>query len=208
MIDRDAQGSRQRAGRVHRPQAGTVPGSIRRENRARRVNPGASGQPPGRCEQMHQGARPLPAAHRQFVMRRTAVFGYTPVTTAMLMLFRMPDDHDLQHAGDSMVVVGNACTTTRSWTTLSGGKGTKKGAHLRGLWLRLAWLATVLALAIPATAAPLHRIVAVGDLHGDFSAWRAILRRAPTATMRCNGAAVAGVVEGQDHLQPAKAQQP
>ena len=127
---------------------------------------------------MHQGARPLPAAHRQFVMRRTAVFGYTPVTTAMLMLFRMPDDHDLQHAGDSMVVVGNACTTTRSWTTLSGGKGTKKGAHLRGLWSRLAWLATVLALAIPATAAPLHRIVAVGDLHGDFSAWRDILRSA------------------------------
>src|SRR2546423_14387709 len=126
MIDRDAQGSRQRAGRVHRPQAGTVPGSIRRENRARRVNPGASRQPPGRCEQMHQGARPLPAAHRQFVMRRTAVFGYTPVTTAMLMLFRMPDDHDLQHAGDSMVVVGNACTTTRSWTTFSGGKGTKR----------------------------------------------------------------------------------
>src|SRR2546430_6645013 len=49
---------------VHRPQAGTVPGSIRRENRARRVNPGASRQPPGRCEQMHQGTRPLPAAHR------------------------------------------------------------------------------------------------------------------------------------------------
>jgi hypothetical protein len=77
-----------------------------------------------------------------------------------------------------MVVVGNACTTTGSWTTLSGGKGTKKGAHLRGLWLRLAWLATVLALAIPATAAPPHRIVAVGDLHGDFSAWRDILRSA------------------------------
>src|SRR5438045_9082105 len=54
-------------------------------------------------------------------------------------------------------------------------KGTKKGAHLRGRWLRFAWLATVLALAIPATAAPLHRIVAVGDLHGDFSAWRDIL---------------------------------
>src|SRR6059058_3689135 len=138
MIDRDAQGSRQRAGRVHRPQAGTVPGSIRRENRARRVNPGARRQPPGRCEQMHQGTRPLPAAHRQFVMRRTAVFAYTAVTTAMLMLFRMPDDHDRQHAGDSMVVVGNACTTTISWTTLSGGKGTKKGAHLWGRWLRLA----------------------------------------------------------------------
>src|SRR5450755_259647 len=49
---------------------------------------------------MYQGARPLPAAHRQFVMRRTAVFADAPVTTAMLMLFRMPDDHDLQHADD------------------------------------------------------------------------------------------------------------
>jgi hypothetical protein len=49
---------------------------------------------------------------------------------------------------------------------------------LRSLWSRVAWLATVLALAIPATAAPLHRIVAVGDLHGDFSAWRDILRSA------------------------------
>src|SRR3989440_7937194 len=135
MIDRDAQGSRQRAGRVHRPQAGTVPGSIRRENRARRVNPGASRQPPGRCEQMHQGARPLPAAHRQFVMRRTAAFGYTPVTTAMLMLFRMPDDHDLQHGGDSMLAVGNACTPTRSWTTLSGRNGTKNVTQLRALGL-------------------------------------------------------------------------
>jgi Calcineurin-like phosphoesterase len=76
-----------------------------------------------------------------------------------------------------MVVVGNACTTTGSWTTLSGGESTKnKGSHLRGLWSRLVWLATVLVLAIPATAAPLHRIVAVGDLHGDFSAWRDIVR--------------------------------
>jgi hypothetical protein len=49
---------------------------------------------------------------------------------------------------------------------------------LRSLWSRLAWLATVLALAIPAAAAPLHRIVAVGDLHGDFSAWRDILHSA------------------------------
>src|SRR5580698_9398365 len=50
--------------------------------------------------------------------------------------------------------------------------------HLRSLWSRLAWLATALALFAPATAAPLHRIVAVGDLHGDFSAWRDILRSA------------------------------
>jgi hypothetical protein len=54
----------------------------------------------------------------------------------------------------------------------------KKGSHLRSLWSRLVWLATVLALAVPAAAAPLHRIVAVGDLHGDFSAWRDILRSA------------------------------
>jgi hypothetical protein len=50
--------------------------------------------------------------------------------------------------------------------------------HLRSLWSRLAWLAMALALLVPATAAPLHRIVAVGDLHGDFSAWRDILRSA------------------------------
>ena len=49
---------------------------------------------------------------------------------------------------------------------------------MRSLWSRLVWLATVLALAVPAAAAPLHRIVAVGDLHGDFSAWRDILRSA------------------------------
>ena len=75
----------------------------------------------------------------------------------------------------------NACTTTGNWTTLSAGKVPKKGTQLRGLWSRLAWLATVLALAVPATAAPLHRIVAVGDLHGDFSAWRVILRSASLA---------------------------
>jgi hypothetical protein len=62
--------------------------------------------------------------------------------------------------------------------TLPGRKYKKKGSHLWGLWSRLAWLAAVLALAVPATAAPVHRIVAVGDLHGDFSAWRDILRSA------------------------------
>lgn len=68
---------------------------------------------------------------------------------------------------------------TGSWTTLSRQESTKKkGSHLRSLWSRLAWLATVLALAVSAAAAPLHRIVAVGDLHGDFSAWRDILRAA------------------------------
>jgi hypothetical protein len=50
--------------------------------------------------------------------------------------------------------------------------------HLRSLWSCLAWLATALAVLVPAAASPLHRIVAVGDLHGDFSAWRDILRSA------------------------------
>lgn len=50
--------------------------------------------------------------------------------------------------------------------------------HLRSLRSRLAWLAMALVLLVPATAAPLHRIVAVGDLHGDFSAWRDIARSA------------------------------
>jgi hypothetical protein len=50
--------------------------------------------------------------------------------------------------------------------------------YLRSLWSRLAWLATLLALFVSAAASPLHRIVAVGDLHGDFSAWRDILRSA------------------------------
>src|ERR1700690_2188677 len=85
---------------MHRPQAGTVFGSIRRENRAGGLNPAALWLPAGRREEMHKGARPLPAAHGQFVMRRTAVFGDAPVMTSMLMLFRMPDDHDLQHADD------------------------------------------------------------------------------------------------------------
>jgi hypothetical protein len=53
-----------------------------------------------------------------------------------------------------------------------------KGLYLRGLLSRLAYLAAVLALAMPAAAAPVHRIVAVGDLHGDFSAWRDIVRAA------------------------------
>lgn len=77
-----------------------------------------------------------------------------------------------------MITVGDACTPTGSWITLFRGESTKKGMRLRGLWSRLVWLATVLALAIPAAAAPLSRVVAVGDLHGDFSAWRDILHSA------------------------------
>lgn len=49
------------------------------------------------------------------------------------------------------------------------------------LWKGLAVLATTLAVAMPTAAAPsgpIHRIVAVGDLHGDFIAWRAIAQAA------------------------------
>lgn len=51
---------------------------------------------------------------------------------------------------------------------------------MRRLWTRLGCLVAVLALAVSAaaTAAPVHRIVAVGDLHGDFAAWRDIARAA------------------------------
>lgn len=47
---------------------------------------------------------------------------------------------------------------------------------MRRLWTRLYCLVAVMALAVSAmaTATPLHRIVAVGDLHGDFAAWRDI----------------------------------
>lgn len=51
---------------------------------------------------------------------------------------------------------------------------------IRRLWIRLGLLAA-LAVAMPAAAAEpsaIHRIVAVGDLHGDFAAWRAIARAA------------------------------
>lgn len=51
---------------------------------------------------------------------------------------------------------------------------------MRGLWTRRGCLEVALALAIPTAArsAPARRIVAVGDLHGDFSAWRDIARAA------------------------------
>ena len=43
----------------------------------------------------------------------------------------------------------------------------------------LALIATLLVVALPATAQPVPaRIVAVGDLHGDYDAWAAIARAA------------------------------
>lgn len=45
-------------------------------------------------------------------------------------------------------------------------------------WLAGLALAVAASLCVPASAAPVHRIVAVGDLHGDFSAWRDIARAA------------------------------
>jgi Calcineurin-like phosphoesterase len=63
------------------------------------------------------------------------------------------------------------------------GVGCQRGSRLRRLWIRhFVWAAiSILAWfwAGPATASsPLHRIVAVGDLHGDFTAWRDITRAA------------------------------
>jgi len=48
------------------------------------------------------------------------------------------------------------------------------------LWTRRSCLAAALALAMPAAgmSSTANRIVAVGDLHGDFSAWRDIVRAA------------------------------
>ncbi len=51
----------------------------------------------------------------------------------------------------------------------------------RGLKRATALVAMMLiaaATAVSSTPAPVHRIVAVGDLHGDFAAWRAIARAA------------------------------
>lgn len=50
----------------------------------------------------------------------------------------------------------------------------------RGCFAVALILALALTLAMPAAAAssPVHRIVAVGDLHGDFAAWRDIARAA------------------------------
>lgn len=49
---------------------------------------------------------------------------------------------------------------------------------MQRFWTRRDWLAASLSLALvpAAAAAPLHRIIAIGDLHGDFAAWRDIAR--------------------------------
>jgi hypothetical protein len=54
------------------------------------------------------------------------------------------------------------------------------GAGLQRLWTRRDWLTMILTLAMApaANTSPLSRIVAVGDLHGDFAAWRDIARGA------------------------------
>ncbi len=57
----------------------------------------------------------------------------------------------------------------------------QRWSHLRWLWTRRGCFGAVLALAMPAAAvasSPLHRIVAVGDLHGDFAVWQDIIRAA------------------------------
>ncbi len=49
---------------------------------------------------------------------------------------------------------------------------------MRNWWVPLAWTLAMIAMPTSADAKPVHRIVAVGDLHGDFAAWRAIARAA------------------------------
>jgi hypothetical protein len=55
------------------------------------------------------------------------------------------------------------------------------GHKLGRLWTRRTCLLAALVFASPSVAAPppqVHRIIAVGDLHGDFSAWQDIARAA------------------------------
>jgi hypothetical protein len=56
----------------------------------------------------------------------------------------------------------------------------EEGVRLQPLWTRRGSLAGALALAFarPVLAAPANRIIAVGDLHGDFAAWRDIAQAA------------------------------
>jgi Calcineurin-like phosphoesterase len=67
----------------------------------------------------------------------------------------------------------------------TSGEHAAMGSCMQRLWTRRACLVALPALAISALAisasaasVPIHRIVSVGDVHGDFSAWRGILRAA------------------------------
>jgi hypothetical protein len=65
--------------------------------------------------------------------------------------------------------------------------GSGRGRNLRRLLERLSLAAATLGLVVctaAAAAAPAHRIVAVGDLHGDFIAWRAIAEAAKLVDKR------------------------
>ena len=65
-------------------------------------------------------------------------------------------------------------------------------------WARLLPALALVAMPASAAAAPVHRIVAVGDLHGDYAAWRAIARASglEDATGRWSGGSTVLVQTG------------
>ena len=182
---------------MHRPQAGALLGGIGRKNRAGGLDRRILGQGIVRGEKAHQRSRPLPTANRQLMMGGAPVLGDPAIVYPMLVLFRMPDDHDLVHdqrqnplpsgmrAVDASAATGPARPVAGQCLHIEPGSDNmtvwaKWGSQLGRLWTRRVCLLGALALATPAAAAPppLHRIVAVGDLHGDFAAWRDIARAA------------------------------
>jgi hypothetical protein len=50
-----------------------------------------------RREELDQRGSPLPAPNRQFMRRRAAFLSDPKTVAAMLVFFRMPDDHDFVH---------------------------------------------------------------------------------------------------------------
>jgi hypothetical protein len=50
-----------------------------------------------RREELDQRGSPLPAPNRQFMGRRAAFLSDPKAMAAMLVLFRVPDDHDFVH---------------------------------------------------------------------------------------------------------------
>lgn len=46
---------------------------------------------------MDQSSGPLPAANSQFMVGGPPIFGDASAMVARLVLFRMPNDHDLMH---------------------------------------------------------------------------------------------------------------